>query len=47
VRAQRELASLNSISPDQTTYYAGAWFKYGFHEDGFASGLECARAIHA
>lgn len=45
VAAQRELPALNRISPDQTIYYAGAWFKYGFHEDGFTSGLECARAI--
>jgi predicted NAD/FAD-binding protein len=30
---------------EQTTYFAGAWFKYGFHEDGFSSALECARAI--
>ncbi len=47
VRAQKELPSLNTISPNQTTYYAGAWFKYGFHEDGFASALACARAITA
>jgi predicted NAD/FAD-binding protein len=45
VAAQRELPALNLISPDQTTYYAGAWFKYGFHEDGFTSALECARAV--
>lgn len=45
IRAQAELPSLNSISSDQTTYYAGAWFKYGFHEDGLASALSCARAI--
>jgi len=45
VAAQRELPSLNQIGPDQTTYYAGAWFKYGFHEDGFTSGLDCARAV--
>ena len=45
IRAQRELPTLNDLSPDQTTYYAGAWFKYGFHEDGFTSGLECARAV--
>ena len=45
IRAQKELPELNRISPDQTTYYAGAWFKYGFHEDGFTSGLDCARAI--
>ncbi len=45
VVAQRELPALNRLSADQTTFYAGAWFKYGFHEDGFTSGLEAARAI--
>ena len=45
IRAQRELPTLNNLSPDQTTYYAGAWFKYGFHEDGFTSGFDCARAV--
>ena len=45
IAAQKELPALNLISPSQTTYYAGAWFKYGFHEDGFTSGLECARAV--
>lgn len=45
IAAQRELTMLNNHSRDQTTYFAGAWFKYGFHEDGFTSALECARAI--
>ena len=45
IAAQKELPALNRLAADQTTYYAGAWFKYGFHEDGFASGLECARAL--
>lgn len=45
IEAQRELPNLNRIDLEQRTYYAGAWFKYGFHEDGFASALECARAI--
>jgi predicted NAD/FAD-binding protein len=45
VAAQKELPQLNQLSAEQTTYYAGAWFKYGFHEDGFTSALECARAI--
>ncbi len=43
--AQRELPQLNRLAPTQGTYFAGAWFKYGFHEDGFTSALECARAI--
>jgi predicted NAD/FAD-binding protein len=45
IRAQAELPSLNTLSPDQTTYYAGAWFRYGFHEDGLSSALDCARAV--
>ena len=45
IAAQKELPGLNHISPEQTTYYAGAWFKYGFHEDGFTSALDCARAV--
>ncbi len=45
IAAQKELPQLNRLSPAQTSYYAGAWFKYGFHEDGFTSALECARAV--
>jgi predicted NAD/FAD-binding protein len=45
IAAQKELPALNRLSPSQTTYYAGAWFKYGFHEDGFTSALDCARAV--
>jgi len=45
IEAQKELPQLNHLSSNQATYYAGAWFKYGFHEDGFTSALECARAI--
>ena len=45
IKAQAELPGLNLIGPEQTTYYAGAWFKYGFHEDGFSSALACARAV--
>ncbi|MEI6870868.1 MAG: FAD-dependent oxidoreductase [Verrucomicrobiota bacterium] len=45
VAMQRELPRLNRIGPDQTTYFSGAWFKYGFHEDGFTSAVEAAEAI--
>ena len=43
--AQKELPQLNRLATSQSTYFAGAWFKYGFHEDGFTSALECARAL--
>lgn len=45
IAAQAELPSLNRLAADQTTYYAGAWFGYGFHEDGLTSALQCARAV--
>jgi predicted NAD/FAD-binding protein len=45
IAAQKELPGLNRLGPDQTTYFCGSYFKYGFHEDAFTSGLECARAV--
>jgi predicted NAD/FAD-binding protein len=45
IAAQKELPSLNRISPTQSTYFCGSYFKYGFHEDAFTSALECSRAI--
>lgn len=45
VAAQKRLSELNTISKDQTTYYCGAWFRYGFHEDGFMSAVNVCRDI--
>jgi len=45
IAAQKELPALNCIASDQTTYFCGSYFKYGFHEDAFTSGLDCARAV--
>ncbi|KAI0754864.1 FAD/NAD(P)-binding domain-containing protein [Daedaleopsis nitida] len=42
IRAQRELPS---IQRTRGISYAGAWTKYGFHEDGFTSGLRAAAAL--
>lgn len=45
IRAQAELPALNRRSPAQAVYFAGSYFRYGFHEDAFTSGLDCARAV--
>lgn len=42
VRAQQELPA---IQHKRAISFAGAWVKYGFHEDGFTSGLRAATAI--
>ena len=39
-RAQRRLPSIQN---KRNISYAGAWTKYGFHEDGFSSGLHVAK----
>lgn len=39
VRAQKRL---QSIQNQRGVSYCGAWTKYGFHEDGFSSGLKVA-----
>ncbi len=45
IDAQRELPALNRVGPDQTTYFCGSYFGYGFHEDAFTSAIEASRAI--
>ncbi|KAI2632026.1 amine oxidase [Hypoxylon sp. NC1633] len=41
IRAQQ---ALPGIQNKRGISYAGAWTKYGFHEDGFSSGLHAAQA---
>ena len=40
--AQQEIADLQGT---RNTWYAGAWLRHGFHEDGIASGFNVARSI--
>ena len=42
IQAQKELPKLNK---NRVTFFCGSYFKYGFHEDAFTSGLDAARAI--
>lgn len=39
IRAQNQLSRIQNT---RGVSYAGAWTKYGFHEDGFSSGLSAA-----
>lgn len=42
IESQKRLWDLQGV---QNTWYAGAWFGYGFHEDGIQSGLAVAEAL--
>jgi len=46
VRAQTEIPALNAIARDTThTYFAGAWQRYGFHEDGLLSAVRLSEQL--
>ncbi|MEO8033650.1 MAG: DUF1365 family protein [Acidobacteriota bacterium] len=45
IDAQRSLPSLNELGPDQTTYFCGSYFRYGFHEDAFTSALDTSAQV--
>jgi predicted NAD/FAD-binding protein len=42
LKAQSDLATLQG---QNRTWFAGAWCRYGFHEDGFQAGLAAAQGI--
>ncbi|KEO61079.1 NAD(P)/FAD-dependent oxidoreductase [Thioclava indica] len=43
LKAQGDIAAIQGLN---RTWYAGAWLRHGFHEDGFASAVRVARAIN-
>jgi len=46
VRAQARLPGLNESARGRTeTYYAGAWQRYGFHEDGLLSAVDLSALL--
>jgi predicted NAD/FAD-binding protein len=44
IAAQERLPQLQGV---RNTWFCGAWTRYGFHEDGLASGLAVAAQIAA
>jgi len=45
IEAQKRLPDLNSLSPDQTTYFCGSYSRYGFHEDAFGSAVSLSQSL--
>ena len=46
VRAQADMPRLNASAREGTkTYYAGAWQRYGFHEDGLLSAVNLSQLL--
>lgn len=46
VRAQAEIPALNAAAGSTThTYFAGAWQRYGFHEDGLLSAVRLSEQL--
>ncbi len=43
--AQEHLPLLNKISDDQSVYFCGSYFRYGFHEDALTSAIDLAKVI--
>ncbi len=43
--AQHHLPSINAEMPGQRVFFCGSYFRHGFHEDGLASAVQCAKAV--
>jgi hypothetical protein len=44
-QAIRAQCDMSAIQNTRGILYAGAWLRYGFHEDGFTSGLRAALGV--
>ena len=42
IKAQKELETLNAKGP---LYFCGSYFKYGFHEDAYASAVNLCKTL--
>ena len=45
MRAQDALPSLNTRSPRQRIFFCGSYFRYGFHEDAYASAVNLSALL--
>lgn len=45
MRAQAELPTLNTRSPNQRTFFCGSYFRHGFHEDAYASAVDLSSVM--
>ncbi len=45
IAAQKELPGLNRRGNGQNVFFAGSYFRYGFHEDAFASAVQLSRVL--
>ena len=45
MRAQQELPSINKQSRDQSVYFCGSYFRYGFHEDALGSAVDLCSVL--
>jgi predicted NAD/FAD-binding protein len=45
IAAQKELPALNRRGNGQTVFFAGSYFRYGFHEDAFGSAVQLSRVL--
>jgi predicted NAD/FAD-binding protein len=45
IAAQKELPDLNRRGNGQKVFFAGSYFRYGFHEDAFGSAVQLSRVL--